>query len=109
MENEIISLSNIVEWYPDEWILLAYPVREGRHILGGSLIFHSKVKQEIVRQRKEFIFKNIDFEILHTGNLNSLFQEKIDWMNTNIPIMAKKFDVFSIQMIPNPFFLVYSL
>lgn len=42
-----VSLDELKETYPDEWVLLGNPVLDNTSVLGGTVLFHSKDKKEV--------------------------------------------------------------
>ena len=47
---EIISIEQMKKNYPDEWLLIGNPKKEGVSIIEGIVIFHSKDKREIAQK-----------------------------------------------------------
>lgn len=44
---EILTIEQIKEQFPNEWVLIGNPNRKGIRVLSGAPIFHSKDKREI--------------------------------------------------------------
>ena len=68
MEN-YISLENLKDIYPDEWILLGNPAIENTKVLGGIVLFHSKDKKEVCYIGRD---KTTDYQtvtIVFAGNI----------------------------------------
>jgi hypothetical protein len=52
--NEVLSIAEIEARYQGEWILLLDPqTDQNKHVLGGTLICHSKDRDEVYRQALE--------------------------------------------------------
>ena len=53
-----LSIEQIKEQFPDEWVLLGNPETFGAKVLSGIVVFHSKDKREIayshINWREEF-------------------------------------------------------
>ena len=53
-----LSIEQIKEQFPDEWVLLGNPETFGAKVLSGTVVFHSKDKREIayshINWREEF-------------------------------------------------------
>lgn len=47
MNTEELTIDQITEQYPDEWVLLGNPLLSGTSIIAGIVLFHSKDKREI--------------------------------------------------------------
>ncbi|MEX1095616.1 MAG: hypothetical protein WED34_06170 [Planctomycetales bacterium] len=48
--NEILTIDEIDERYPDEWVLLDDPqVDESQEVVGGKVIFHGKDRNAMYR------------------------------------------------------------
>ena len=89
---EPLNITQIIECYPDEWVLLGNPVRDGKKIISGIPIFNGKDKIEVHKHRNPLLYECESSTIIHTGEFESLYKEKHAWMKNNIPILAKKFD-----------------
>lgn len=47
MNTDYITIDELKEKYPDEWILLGNPEMKDASVLGGVILFHSKDKKEV--------------------------------------------------------------
>jgi hypothetical protein len=47
MNVQQLTIEQIKEQYPDEWVLVGNPTLSGTSVLGGVVVFHSKDKREI--------------------------------------------------------------
>lgn len=45
--NAYISIDELKEMYPHEWVLLGNPKMKNTSVLGGVVLFHSKDKKEV--------------------------------------------------------------
>jgi hypothetical protein len=44
-----LEMSEIRTLYPDEWVLLGNPVIDVTTVLGGTVVYHSKDKKELLK------------------------------------------------------------
>ena len=44
-----LSIQQIKEQYPDEWVLLGNPMIEETNVLGGIVVYHSKNKKDLLK------------------------------------------------------------
>lgn len=66
--SEILSLSEIQERFPGEWVLVEDPqTSESLTITGGKVLWHSKDRDEVYRKARELRPKHS--AILYTGKL----------------------------------------
>ena len=48
---KFLSIEDIKQRYPDEWVLLGNPRIENTAILGGVVVYHSADKRDLVKGR----------------------------------------------------------
>ncbi len=66
--SEVLSLSEIQEQFPGEWVLLEDPhITDSLEIRGGKVLWHSKDRDEVYRKARELHPKHS--AILYTGKL----------------------------------------
>jgi hypothetical protein len=64
--NELLSTPEIQTRYPDEWVLLDNPQTDEKlRVLGGTVLHHSKDRDEVDRKMLELRPKR--FTVLFTG------------------------------------------
>jgi hypothetical protein len=65
--NEVLTLAEIHQRFPSEWVLLGDPqTDESLEVLGGTVLCHSKERDEVDRQAIELAAPK-DLAILYTG------------------------------------------
>lgn len=67
MPKRILTMAEIAEEYPDEWVLLANPVSDGFRVQRGQLLYHSKRKDDAYK--KLFTLKLKSAGIFWTGSI----------------------------------------
>ena len=65
---EKLTVSEIIKFYPYEWVLIGNPEINGTTILCGTVIFHSKEKREIPYQHSDWKKKFKTATTFFTGN-----------------------------------------
>ncbi len=66
--DEVFSVAEIKERYQSEWVLLKDPLTsEALEVLGGTVIWHSKDRDEVYRKAREVRPRHA--AILYTGEL----------------------------------------
>ncbi|MEM4284257.1 MAG: hypothetical protein QXS96_07215 [Candidatus Caldarchaeum sp.] len=66
--SEMLSLSEIQERFPGEWVLVEDPqTSESLIVTGGKVLWHSKDRDEVYRKARELRPKHS--AILYTGKL----------------------------------------
>lgn len=53
MSTDYVSLDELKEKYPDEWVLLGNPDMKDTSVLGGIVLFHSKDKKEVYHSGRD--------------------------------------------------------
>ena len=53
MSTDYVSLDELKEKYPDEWVLLGNPDMKDTSVLGGIVLFHSKDKKEVYHNGRD--------------------------------------------------------
>ena len=69
MDNLFISIEDIKNKYPDEWILLGNPEIKNTLVLGGIVLYHSKDKKEVCYIGRDKISGYSTVTIAYAGNL----------------------------------------
>lgn len=71
---QVLSINDIKNLYPDEWVLLGNPTMDEKHIdvLAGVPIYHSKDKKEVcyIGRDKTSSFDKIT--LIFTGSFRSI-------------------------------------
>ncbi|MFM9947635.1 MAG: hypothetical protein ACKV1O_06820 [Saprospiraceae bacterium] len=64
---EQLSLQQIKEMYPDEWVLLTDFTKEGVEILGGKVLMHDMDKRNLTQRAQNESFPDTPKTVYYTG------------------------------------------
>lgn len=64
-----LPIDSIKSIYPNQWVLIANPQKEGRHLLGGQVLLFDHDKREFALKAKELIRTNVGLTHFFTGEL----------------------------------------
>lgn len=67
METSILTIEQIKESYPKQWVLIAEPNIQNTLVLGGIVLFGSKDKREIAYKRINWREKYKSATTIYTG------------------------------------------
>jgi hypothetical protein len=65
--HRVLTISEIQQEFPDEWVLLGNPVFENAKLMFGNLIAHGKDYLELCYQSKELAIDYTQSTIIFTG------------------------------------------
>ena len=66
---QFLSIEAIREMYPNEWVLLAEPRKNGIEILGGIVLLHEADKRNMALRARDLVKKHANVTHFFTGKL----------------------------------------
>lgn len=69
--NEFVQVSEIKTLYPNQWVLLANPKKEGAILLGGQVLLHDSDKRAFALKAKDLVKKYRGLTHFFTGEVPS--------------------------------------
>ena len=69
---ETLSIIQIKNLYPDEWVLVGNPIIENTKLLEGIVLFHSKDKKEVCYLGRGFVEGFNKITLTFTGSIKSV-------------------------------------
>ena len=70
--DKYLTLAEIKQYFPMEWVLLGNPKTEGLDVLGGIVLYHSQDKKEVCYLGKEKIKQYPMSTLIFAGELKPM-------------------------------------
>jgi hypothetical protein len=86
-EPKELSIEQIKEVFPDEWVLIGDPVMDesGFNVLSGTPLYHSRDKREVAYLGREKRVGHRLYTLLYTGTFQSLRSKIVTLYKPQIP------------------------
>jgi hypothetical protein len=69
LSSDYLTKTELIQQYPNEWILLKEPVSDGAELIGGKVLLHDKDKGKLAHKAQHIQLPNSPKRVFYTGTL----------------------------------------